>query len=389
MPVDALFNYGLVCVKVGDKWGFANKQGEIVIEPQFSRPGKFHQGVYPASKDGKYGYINTKGEWVIEPQFLMATEFREGYALVIDNPEALDDPKQRIYKLIDGCGNVVFNVPEGSNCWPVCDGMIPTWTQDGRLVVYSTSGDVLFDIEADLFDGDESTYWVFFEGLMAVCKDEKWGYINTKGEWVIEPRYERADYFVGGIAQVEVDGKAGYVDKNGNFVIEPQYEYGYDDPSEGLIGVTSDTWSGYIDLSGNQVIDLSAYEWVLMQEFTNGVATISTNNGYGLIDKNGNYIVSPSYQRISRFNCGLASFETNDRRYGYLDSTGKELIPAEYRWTTRYYDDGYGVVMNDAGKFTILDQNGQPLFDEKFDGIGNYYVYIHEDGKFMNCITGR
>ena len=59
------------------------------------------------------------------------------------------------------------------------------------------------------------------EGLIAICKNGKWGYINIKGDEVIPCVYSYAEPFSCGLALVtkeSVSGKSlwGYVDKNGN-----------------------------------------------------------------------------------------------------------------------------------------------------------------------------
>ena len=77
----------LACVKIGDKWGYINPKGEIVIKPQFdNRPGDFSEGL-AQMKIGdffrsKYGYINRKGKIVINPQFDYAWPFSKGLARV-------------------------------------------------------------------------------------------------------------------------------------------------------------------------------------------------------------------------------------------------------------------------------------------------------------------
>lgn len=53
------------------------------------------------------------------------------------------------------------------------------------------------------------------EGLFNLCKDEKWGYLNEKGQIVIPFQYKSAASFKNGQAYVE-DDKQGYsIDKNG------------------------------------------------------------------------------------------------------------------------------------------------------------------------------
>ena len=59
----------------------------------------------------------------------------------------------------------------------------------------------------------------FNEGFAAVQKDGKWGYINTKGEQIIECKFDDAYYFNEGFARVEKDGKWGYINTKGCSVI--------------------------------------------------------------------------------------------------------------------------------------------------------------------------
>jgi hypothetical protein len=55
----------------------------------------------------------------------------------------------------------------------------------------------------------------FAEGLAAVRKGEKWGFINAKGTLVIPCTYKAAYDFEEGKAQVFIKGKWFYIDKNG------------------------------------------------------------------------------------------------------------------------------------------------------------------------------
>ena len=70
-----LFQKGWHRVKIGDKWGFINKAGEFVINPQFYDAWDFSEGLAPVLIGDKYGYINPTGEIVIKPQFDYGTLF--------------------------------------------------------------------------------------------------------------------------------------------------------------------------------------------------------------------------------------------------------------------------------------------------------------------------
>ena len=56
--------------------------------------------------------------------------------------------------------------------------------------------------------------------------EEKWGFINEYGQWIVEPKFDYAypcnDNSVA-MAPFKLNGKWGYVDKNGKIVIEPKF----------------------------------------------------------------------------------------------------------------------------------------------------------------------
>ena len=198
---DALFNYGLTAVLVDEKWGFINMQGEMVVEPQFDNPGKFYQGLYAVNKDGKYWFINTKGEAVTDPLPGTAGFFTENYCVVrkYDLDEG-GNPVNFRSAFIDADGKICFETPEKTVCWPVRDGMSIARSDHNSIVVYTPQGETLFEIEnSSVFNGDEATNKVFYEGLLCLEQNDKWGAVNTKGEWVIEPQYENLNYFENGI----------------------------------------------------------------------------------------------------------------------------------------------------------------------------------------------
>lgn len=52
------------------KWGYADMDGKIVIEPQYEDAKSFSYGVAAVCVDGKWGYINRKAQLVVDAQFL-------------------------------------------------------------------------------------------------------------------------------------------------------------------------------------------------------------------------------------------------------------------------------------------------------------------------------
>ena len=83
------FHDGLAPVKKDGKWGFIDKQGAMVIQPQyddFMAGGADYRvirdGLAAVKQDGKWGYIDRTGGTVIPFTWEYADQFSEGYAVV-------------------------------------------------------------------------------------------------------------------------------------------------------------------------------------------------------------------------------------------------------------------------------------------------------------------
>ena len=73
---------GLFPVVLGGKTGFVNRDGKLVINPQFDDARNFYDGLALVSSGGKAGYIDEDGKSIINPQFDVAGDFSNGLAAV-------------------------------------------------------------------------------------------------------------------------------------------------------------------------------------------------------------------------------------------------------------------------------------------------------------------
>ena len=64
----------------------------------------------------------------------------------------------------------------------------------------------------------------FNEDLAGVLVGDYWGFINTNGDFVIEPQYRNIRAFNDKLAAVQLNNKWGYIDTKGNMIIPAQYE---------------------------------------------------------------------------------------------------------------------------------------------------------------------
>jgi len=131
---------------------------------------------------------------------------------------------------------------------------------------------------------------------------------NNKGEWVIEPSFDKARAFSNGLAPVMKDKKWGYINEKGEQVVDFQFKDAEIFSADGLAPVKEKLW-GFIDSSGKLVIpmeyDISAGFSFLKKNnqkgFINGLARVKTKKGWGFINKNGELLGDKWYKNAEPF----------------------------------------------------------------------------------------
>jgi len=81
------FSEGFAAVKMGDKWGYINKQGEMVIACSFKQAYDFHEGLAFVNTDESYSIIDKQGNFVTRlPKYeYFRGDFSEGLAVIKQN----------------------------------------------------------------------------------------------------------------------------------------------------------------------------------------------------------------------------------------------------------------------------------------------------------------
>ncbi len=104
-------------------------------------------------------------------------------------------------------------------------------------------------------------------GLARVQSGKKWGYIKTDGTYAIELRFDYADRFgKDGTACVAVDcvtdgrglqigGKWGFIAEDGSYLIEPCFDWADGFAEDGFAKVILDGKRGYVSRSGEFTAD--------------------------------------------------------------------------------------------------------------------------------------
>lgn len=229
--------------------------------------------------------------------------------------------------------------------------------------------------------------WHFCEGLARVRIGERWGYIDKHERIIIPPQFEDAGNFTAGLARVRFGEKWGYIDQKGRMIIQPQFDW-VDEICEGLARVRIGEKWGYIDKIGRYVIQ-PQFDWA--GYFSEGLAVVPRmSNKWGYIDKTGRLVIQPQFDRAGSFTEGLAGVEVGDK-WGYIDKNGDWVIQPQFDGASEF-SDGLAIV-SVKGKYGFIDKNGRWFIPPQFDWTENFseglaVVVINYKWGYINK-TGR
>jgi len=274
----------------GHRWGYINRQGTMVLPPQFEEADNFQSnGLAVVRQQNKAGLINASGQFVVPPQYDSISNFSEHRATVITKDG---------FQLMDETGRIVTSRSYSY----IAD------VRDGRTLFYDTAA-------------DGATHY---------------GYLNLEGREVIPPIFMEAGDFSNGKAVVKVkDNEYALIDREGKFL--HVFNQAYVGPlSEGMLAFqeTANGKYGYLNESGQVVI---APAYMFAQPFQNGRAIVNQSDDfqskYGVIDKRGRFIIEPIYNDIRELGEGrLALGRAIDEKqpfigsiYALADLDGKRL----------------------------------------------------------------
>lgn len=301
-------------VSKNNKYGFINGKGEVVIDFLFEEVTDFSEGMARFYQNDKVGFINEKGIIIVEAIYDDAMPFREGLAIIKQG----DDNGY-----INKKGELVI-YPQFYDCQDFHDGL--ALVMDDIL----SSGKFINNLGEIVLDGKMFLLSKYSEGLINFSENDQWGYMDVKGNYIIEPQYKFANPFCEGLAAVSLKGSKenvfGFIDKENNFVIPPIHQGADMKFSENLCAVWKDAF-GFIDKKGELVI---SYQYENVGHFSEGFAYFLRDGKYGFIDKKGNEVIAPNYRFVGDFKNGIASVTIGDSfdtyKSGYINSKG------EYIW---------------------------------------------------------
>ncbi|MBX9949826.1 MAG: WG repeat-containing protein [Candidatus Obscuribacterales bacterium] len=315
--------------KSEEAYGYIDRNGKMVIPPDFDEAGPFSEGLAAVKVGDKYGFVDKTGVMKIEPRFSEAEPFKEGLAAVVD--ASLDE---KLYGFVDKEGKFVIEPAfEDAHCF-----------QEGVAAVkFTRAGDISYDTQ--------------------------WGYIDKTGKTIIKPQFSDANEFNKGLAIIQNGQHYGVIDRDGAFLVKPSYQ---------LILQSPDNTLTYLKLSG-KVMGLTGmgHNWIV------------TGGLFGFLDSHGKTIIKPTYDGATSFSEGLACVASGatekdgrPRTWTYIDTNGNTTIDGKYSLGLPF-SEGLAPVAKGrwqmgmapslvAAKWGFIDKKGKVVVPLTFDDASPY-----------------
>lgn len=352
-------------------------------------------------KNGKWGFIDNSGKVVIDVQYDEVKDFHEGFAGV---------KKDGKWGFIDKTGQVIIDF-KYDEVTDFNQGLMAVRTNKYWSFIDKT-GQVTYN----LLPYKEETFW---ENLAVAYepKTKKYGIVDKQGKIIVPFQYEDAEPFADGLVKVQLTyqnispydnnikdyKKFGIIDRFGKMVIATKYDE-INDVFDGVMIVKSDSKYGFIDKSK----PITSLEYSYVENFSNGLALVKKNNShhitrkeYGFIDKTGKEVIPARYYQVNYFYNGTTIVK-DYAGYKLIDTENNIIYSLPYKNIISYKDgraiikheeNKYGIIDKKEEKYSIIDKNGHVLNDLPYSELykikENIFVVRYEDKYGIIDIKGN
>lgn len=336
MAINLEFSEGLICINFKKKptdtnaWGCLNDKGDTIIKGKYLEPFYFYNGIARVAVEPMPLKISLDG---IEPDYLYQYITAQGLPIndkLFDGDGSYDmDHNWAVTKsgfqwyILSKSGKLKELSVDYETVDAFSNGFAKCKRMNHYTVYIDTTGWPVIDIPNENFTGE------FYNGFAPYSTvDNKYGFMNTKGQPATPCIYEEVSYFNEELAAIKMYNKWGFIDTKGKVVVKPEYDKA--EPFvKGLARVFSNGKYGFIDKTGKVVIPIKLND--ANGFFSNGLVSISDETQmWGVINNKGELIIKPQFINPFQFDIyGFATVDYTDKhsyKKGKLISYEKALI---------------------------------------------------------------
>jgi len=362
-------NDQLAKINLKDKTGlFDIKQQKVLLPVAYDYISTYDDStVLLVTKNGLSGVYDFGGKMLAPVKYRDVVPFDSMYSLLkpkdSGKAEVLNKRTREIYKLPFDTAFVAY------------EGHLMLVWQHGSSFLYDI--DKKEKIDGEYSKGGFPDYLGYFANHRAmVVKNKKFGYVNGKGNYVVQPKYDYISNFHKGIAAVYecVDTAAriyryGYIDTTGKEIVPVIYDVPQDvidkfteeaffgeDDSEVLVLMKNDGRKGLAGLNGRIIIPVN-YEKISPEKHGKGYLVMEGTK-FGILDPLGREIIKPLYENMM-----LDEVEGYDGRVSFsFPVMAREGESDSWKYIDEH-GNSIGVHVAEYVDFTTLDWGALPIAD--------------------------
>lgn len=197
---------------------------------------------------------------------------------------------------------------------------------------------------------------------------EKFGFIDTLGNWIITPQFDDASTFNEGFASVCKNDSCFYINKEG---IKTSVNY-FEETEIYKDGIAIVKKEGlYYLINRSRQLITKGYQDI--NEPSEKLYVCKLNTTYGAINTKGEIVIPFSYAKLGNFKNNFAYYLSS--QYGLVDIHNKAL-PAQWDWVSDV-DSNSNAIVKKKNQFGILNINGQLILPTEYDYITHYQNEIY------------
>jgi hypothetical protein len=456
------FNNGFAAAKQGDSWGLIDKKGNWKIQPKYFDLGytfRYNQIQFIEKTSRNYGIININGETVlpadyytvrIAAKFLVPSKrkgFSSNYDYFLFNskgtkliPEACDlviedsiadfaaVKRGKKWTIIDASGkilqdslkdaevkavglNLIVLKQLSTNKYGICD-------KQGKMIVdFDSYTNISLDNDGFLLVTETKTAWGSTNSLyglldktgkvilpakysymggpangMILLKDteaKKYGYADFAGKIVIPFKYTDANHFQSsGLAVVRLENSSTSVAINKKGIEVDKTKTNFPTFNEGVAVEKNDPYFLLIDKKKTQKkIEGYTDQW----NIKDGMFKVQDKNKkYGFMDLTGKLVIPCNYDDAGFFSEGMVwvakkgPYSYSPTNYGYINKQGEEILPGELT-KVNDFKDGFALVVDKNKQQFFINKKGQkqtlPRTYDEVNGFNDGYALCKVNAK--------